>query len=342
VIVSIYDGTWPFVRRRILNRVSDVQRSFEFMGYGKFLFEMPATDTPPNPDELVGIVSKRMPAFLGWVDRVEKSQGGAYITVSGREWAAILDERTTQQAHTFASGTGGSVAGDVLRRASARNFTGFRIIDGTGSPLTGPFTVRADSVLSALTDLSDLTGDEWLIKYTADDHATATFYWGASMRDKRHLIHLVGKQIARADYVIDGITDAAIVQVVGSDGEFSLRPSAVATDGPLALQDIASVRVPLGTQTRRSIGTSRELAVVDASLPDALGTQRRAVEDVTAVLAGQESISVTCSPYAPWEELGLGDTVTVHVAGEVRPFQILGMQPREDLGLVELVGRVRA
>lgn len=323
-------------------RASNVQRSYEYMGYGKFVFDLPADDTPPEPDELIGITGKRLPDFCGWVDRVERSEGGTHITISGREWAAVLGERTTQQERTYASGSGGAIAADILRRASARNYHGIQIAAERGTPLTSPFTLRADSALDALTALAEQTGDEWLIRYQATTHATATFYWQPAVRDRRHQVHLLGQHIVSADYVVDAITDAAIVQVVGSEGAFADRPSAVATDGPLALQDIASVRVPLARQIRRGIATSREVAVIDASLPDALGTQRRAVEGVQALLAGQEAISVVVSQHAPWEVLRIGDTVTVHAAGVVRPFRILGMQPREDRGVVELVGRVRA
>lgn len=359
VSAFVYAEQWPFQRTGWLRNATAITYSMEVMEPGKFQFELPANNALSiTAGALVGFKSSYgLPDFLGWVDRVEESYGGAFVTVSGREWSAILNERTTVQDRTYVAGVAGIIAADIVRSASARNPTGIMVMPSGGStPITSPFSLRADAVLSALNDLAQLTGDEYEIVYQAGVSATASFFWRGKIGfDMRDTLHLAGKMIAGADYALDAINDRALVQVVGSSGDFGSRPSAAAIDtGPLALQDTSLIRTSLPADAskrqvqRRGIATSREAVIRDTSLPDGLSVQRGAVETLRALIAGQETISVLVSPYADWSLLSPGNLITVRLPnlrfGEhvVRAFRILGIQPREERGVMELVGKVVA
>lgn len=356
----LYSSIFPFERRAWLRTATGIGYAFELMTYGRFQFDLCTADALTSaqlaPGSLVGFKSTGgVPDFLGWIDRVEESHGGSYVTVSGREWAAILSERSTLQERTYYSGAAATIGGDIVRQASGRNPTGIDVIPtGLSGPLSSPFTVRAAPVLDVLTDLADITGTEWQMQYTVGPTARAQLYWNdRAGRDEQESIHLAGPMIADADYDFDLVSDRAIVGVIGSSGVFGDRPSAAAVDaGPLALQDTALVRVaavadPSRRQVqRRGIATSREAVILDSALPDRLAVQRRAVETLRALVSGAETLSVTVTQAADWTRLRTGNIVTVRLPGVrfgdhlVRAFRIFGIQPREERGVMELVGKV--
>lgn len=354
--VYSYAPTYPHARERWLRHATNVAYSMELMAPGKFMLDLPANDPLTadviGPGALVGITSSSgLPDFCGWVDRIEESHGGAYVTVSGREWMGLLGERATAQEQTYRGGSSGGIATDLVRAAAARNPTSIQIMPvRTSTAVSSPFTVRSDSVLDALGDLADLTGNEFEVRYQAGVTAQAQLFWTEQVgSDLSATVHLAGRMIASADYLIDAIGDAAIVRVVGSTGPFGDRPSAAAVDGAAALQDIATVRVgtPAGkTPQRRGIGTSRETVIRDASLPDGLSVQRKSLELLRSITSGAETLSVVVSRLADWSKLRPGNIVTVRLPrlrfGDhvVRRFRILGLQPREERGSMELLGKV--
>lgn len=357
----LFKPSYPYQRIARLKNATNIQYAFSVGEATNFTFDLPAVDATLDagmisPGALVGFISDRgVPDYLGWVDQVDEGYGDAYVRVTGREWAAILGERTTAQEHTYANGAAGRIASHLIRAASSRNPTGITVAPASATAaISSPFTVRSQSVLEALSELADLTGNQWEVRYQCGQVASATFFWlERAGRDLRNTVHLAGKMIAQAEYRIDAINDNAVVQIVGSSGEFRDRPSAAAQDsGALAQADTAklAVRVPAGGTSkviqRRGVATSRETVIRDASLPTSLAAQRRAVETLKASLYGQETISLTVSTNVDWSLVRAGNTVTVRVsglrygAGVVRPFRILGMQPQEDDGLCELVGTV--
>lgn len=352
--VGVYSPQWPFTRTGWLPRTAKVDYAFELMAPGQFQIDIPRDDFNASlvyPGVFVGIKSRyALPDYVGYVERVEKSEDDAHLTITGKEWVGLLEDRTTDQSRTFASGNAGNVAGDIIRQAQARNPTGLTVISAVGTPLPAPFTVQADSVMSAINDLADLTGDEWIVRYTVGQTVTGALTWVRSAgADKRGSVHLAGRMIAQADYVSDLVSSSALVRVVGATGNFRDRPSAtVVANGPLALQDSVRYRsaLPAGTASLsyRGVTTARESVVVDAVLPDSLSIQNRAIEELRAYLNGAETLSVVLSTSQLWNQCFLGDVVTVRLAalGVARAFRVYGMQPREDIGKMELVGKVLA
>ena len=356
--VFLYDARWPFQRIGWLRNATGVTYSREHLGYGRFQFDLPLTDVQSiDPGSLIGIKSTYgLPDFAGTVDRVESSHGDPYTTVVGREWAGILADRTTPQSKTYRSGTSCSIHRDIVRTVSSRNPTGIVAMSGgVGPPIDAPFAPSADSAIDAINEVSELTGSEWQMRYTLDVKASAAFFCAERVgEDARATVHLAGKQIIAADYLTDVINDRAVVQMVGSVGGFTDRPSAAVSEGPVALNDIATVKQvqprnpQRATIQRRGIFTSREVSITDAALPTGLAVQRKAREELTALLAGAESLSITVSPNAPWKKLMPGNIITVRLPrirfqrDVVKPFRILGIQPREERGVMELVGKVMA
>lgn len=351
-MIGTYSPQWPFTRTGWLPRTAKVDYAFELMGAGQFAIDIPRDDFNASlvyPGVMLGIKSRyALPDFAGYVERIEKSEDDEHLTITGKEWVGLLEERTTDQSRTFATGNAGNVSGDIIRQAQGRNPTGLTVTSAVGTPLPAPFTVNSDSVLGALNDLADLTGDEWVVTYSVGPAVTGVLRWVRSVgTDKRDSVHLGGRMIAQADYVSDLVSSSALVRVVGDTGAFKDRPSAtVVANGPLALQDTVLYRsaLPAGSTpiAYRGVTTARESVVVDANLPDSLSIQHRAIEELRAFMNGAETLSVVVSTAQLWDRYFIGDVVTVRLGalGIVRAFRIYGMQPREDIGKMELVGKV--
>lgn len=343
-----YATDWPYRRMAWLHKASDIDYAFELMGVGKFQFSLPINDVGVSEGDLIGIVSgKGLPDFAGSVDTLEESLTDGTVRVSGVEWSGVLRERLIAQERTYYSGASGDIARDILRRTAARSATGIVAYStGSSEPLLSPLALRARDAMAGIDQLATVTGWEWEIRYRLDATATAEFMWKAQAgQDLRNSVHLAGAQIADANYQRDAIKDSAVVQVIGSLGEFAGRPSAVVTDAPVALQDIATVRLS-ATARRRSIFEARETAILEPSLPDGMAVQRRARESLSAILAGPVTLDLTLSPSAPWDRMRAGNIVTVHLPrvrfgeGASLVFRIYAMQPDEINGRCYLTGKV--
>jgi len=352
LIVSVYAPTWPFRRRRVLRSVEGVAYAFELMRYGSFEFSLPSPDADGiEAGDLIGIQSSRgVPDFGGGIDQV-KAGAGAYTEIAGRELAKILDDRLVAQQRTFAPAAGGDVARELVRRVSGRNPTGIIALPtGASAPIVSSFTTRSESVLDGLDHIAALTGWEWEIRYTADVRLTARFIWTRRVGvDLRNRVRFGPSVLAEYEYEFDALAQRQLVQIVGSTGEYGGRPSAAAViDAPVTLQDLSTIQLPIRSRRRqrRGVYTSREDAILEASLPDGLSVQRRATEDISLVIAGQETLTISVSAQANWSRLRVGNVVTialprVQAGGDfVRPFRIQAMQPDDEAGMCRLTGKV--
>lgn len=351
-MISLYAATWPFQRVGWLPRTARVDYAFELMGAGQFAIDIPRNEFNAalvQPGAFVGIKSQYgLVDYVGFIERIEQSENEGALTITGKEWIGLLDERNTEQERTWQSGNAGNISSDIIRTASARNPIGIVVVPKIGAPLPAPFTVQATSVFNALNDLAALTGDEWVVRYAVGQTVTGVLTWQRPAgQDRRANVHIMGVVISEADYVSDLVSSSALVRVVGSIGDFKSRPSAtVVANGPLALQDSVRYRssLPAGStiQSFRGVTKAREYVVVDAQLPGSLSVQERAIEELRAFINGAETISVVVSARQSWSVYNLGDIVTLHapVLGAPRLFRIYGMQPRDDEGRMELVGKV--
>jgi hypothetical protein len=328
------------------------------MNYGRFEFRLPVNDTQGiTPGDLIGITSSYgAPSFLGGVDLIRETDHDATVHVSGRELSAVLSERLIAQQQVYSAAAGGDIARDMLRRAAGRNQTGIIALPtGSSSPIISPFISRSETILDGLAELSSLTGWEWDIRYTLGVKATASFVWQQMAGDDlRNTVHLCGCKIASADYQFDAVSENKLVQIVGALGNFSTRPAAVAVfDGPVSYHaGLASVRIPVAADRsrrqaqRQGVTTAREVAVLEPTLTDGIAVQRRAHEAIRLAQFGAETMGVTATTETDWSLLRAGNIVTVRLGsmrfgdGVVRPFRIHGMQPNNEAGVVELIGKV--
>lgn len=356
-----YDSSPPFVRRQYLRNVSDVSYASELMGAGLFRFRMPINDTQGVVEgDLIAFKSgltgaSKVPPFVGYVERIQSAEKGAYVDVTGREWAGLLEERTTLQERTY-RGASGDIAREIVRRANGRNQMGITVLGNKAStPVIGPVTVRAQPVSDALVDIVALSGWEWQITYEAGVQARALFTWRPRAGfDMRRTVHLFSNVIVDAEYSADNLHDRQMVQIIGTSiGEFATRPSAIVTnDGPVAYQDMAQIRATSvrnpnqRTVKGRSVTTSREAVIINPDLPDRLSVARVARDEAIAAAIAGEAIRMTVGPSAPLRDLMPGNTITVHLpnarygSGVSRPFRIYGFQPDENQGPSNIIGKV--
>jgi hypothetical protein len=353
-----YSPAWPFPRTGYLCNPSEIAFSFELMGVGQFQFRLPIDDAQGIAEgELVAIVSQvtAMPTFVGYVERIRSSEAGTHAEVTGREWAGLLEERTTLQERTY-TGASGDLAREIVRRASGRNQMGLQVLGNkVSSPVIGPVTVRAQPVIDALALISSLSGWEWQVQYEAGQRVNAIFTWRERVGfDQRQTVHLGANVMIDAEYAADNLQDRQMVQIIGSAlGDFASRPSAAVTnDAPIALQDTAllqatSVRnVNQRNVKARGITSSREAVIINPDLPDRLAVARVARDEAVEATLARETISMTVGLAAPWDELMPGNIVTVRLprarygVGVIRPFRIYACQPDENEGQLRMVGRV--
>jgi hypothetical protein len=358
ITIFRHSPAWPFQCVRYLLNPSEIAYSFELMGAGQFQFRLPINDTQTVTEgDLIAIVSQQssMPPFVGYVERIRSAEGGAYVEITGKEWAGLLEERSTVQERTY-HGASGDIARDIVRRASGRNQMGLQVLGNKASaPVIGPVTVRAESVIDALAQISSLSGWEWQVQYEAGVKASALFTWRERVGfDQRNIVHLGANVLVDAEYAADNLQDRGMVQVIGSaEGNFFSRPSALVTnDSPIALQDTALVRatsvrnVNQRTVKGRGITTSRESVIINPDLPDRLSVARVARDEAIAATLAGETITLTVSLDARWKDLMPGNTVTVRLPrarygeGVIRPYRIYACQPDENEGTMRMVGRV--
>ncbi len=362
--VFVHSAAWPFQRTKYLRAVSDIAYSFELMGAGQFQFRLPINDSQAVVEgDLIAIVSNvttnfttTMPPFVGYVERIRSAEGGAYVEITGKEWAGLLEERTTLQERTY-TGASGDIARDIVRRAAGRNSMGIQVLGNKASePVIGPVTVRAQPVIDALKQVSDVSGWEWQIIYEVGVKARALFTWRARAGfDYRHRTHAFPNIIVDATYVADNLQDRQMVQVIGSSaGEFFSRPSALVTnDAPIAWQDTALIRATNVrnvkqriVKSRAGVTRSRESVIISPDLPDRLSVSRVAREEATAATLASETIELTIALDSRWQKFMPGNIVTVRLPrarygdGVIRPYRIYACQPDENEGQLRMVGKV--
>jgi hypothetical protein len=350
VNVFRFNASWPHQRLAWLRNVSAVDYSISLMDHGSFEFRLPVNDTRGvAAGDFIGIKSEKgMPDFAGFVDRIKP--GRQYAEVSGREWSAILTERSIGQERTYASGASGLIALDLLLQANTRNRHDIQpVASKLSAPITSEFTARADSVLDALNALATVTGYEWQVRYDVGEAVSARLYWLKRIGvDRREKVWISGRSLSGYDYAIDTVSESAVVQAIGSSGDFGDRPSVVAVlDVPITRQDIAGVRlaVPTRAKQRRGIATRRETTIIDPRLTG-IALQKRALEEIQSILAGRETLDV--GVVGNWSRYRLGDTVTVRIpevlfgSDLILPYRIYSLQPQHDNGTMFLLGKVVA
>lgn len=345
--VYVYDNTWPCERLRWLRNASKVDYSLTLGDYGRFQFELPVNDDLAQEDldgKLVGIISDQgAPDFVGKVEAMHED-GTSTLTVIGREWMAVLDDRTTDQATVY-SGLAGAAAMDIVRLANARLWAGItpRLTKG-GSSLEAPYETRANSVLAALNELSAQTGDEWGRTYVCGQRAECWFAWQRRIgSDLRHVAHIWERSLAEHRYELDRLNEADQVMVVGATGTYAERPSAsINTDGTTTGVTYKEERK--GAKTAAL--AQRAIAIDDSAAQD----QQSAAAVARAISVAQgtnaETIIISVTGNTDWSWFQIGNVVTARIprvrlgAGFVTPFRVLGIQPDHETGIIHLVGKV--
>lgn len=345
--VYIYDNVWPNEKRLWLRNASKVDYSLVMGDYGRFQFELPTNDDLAQEDldgKLVGIISDQgAPDFLGRVEAMHED-GTSTITVIGREWMAVLDDRTTDQAAAY-TGLAGAAAMDIVRLANARLWAGITPRQARGgSVLEAPYETRANSVLTALQELSAQTGDEWGRVYVCGQRAECWFSWQRRIgNDLRRVAHIWERSLAEHCYELDRLNEADQVTVVGATGTYAERPSAsVNTDGTTT--DV-TYKEPRKGGVKTAI-IQRAVAIDDSAAQD----QQSAAAVARAISAVQgnnaETIIISVTGNVDWSWFQIGNTVTARIprvrlgAGFVTPFRVLGIQPDHEAGVMHLVGKV--
>lgn len=346
--VYVYQNQWPYQKWRTLRNASRIDYNLDLADYGRFQFEIPANAEVAQEDldgMLVGIVSDQgAPDFIGRVEAMHED-GLSTCTVIGREWIAVLDDRTTEQTAVY-TGSAGIAAMDIVRTANARRATGIevRTVKG-GTTLDAPYETRANSVFAALGELATLSADEYGRTYVCGSRAHCWLTWRRSMgADLRNVCHVWDRSLVERRYELDRLNEADSIVVVGSVGTYTDRPSASvnAEDATLAQVNYVVKRPP---RVKPAIA-ARQARTDDSAATDRAAAAAAARALSVALGTNAETIIITVSGNVDWTWFQIGNVVTVRIprirlgAGFVTPFRVLGLQPDHENGVIHLVGKV--
>lgn len=347
--VYLYDNRWPYAKRQQLRNASRIDYNLDLADWGKFQFELPSQDATVHQGNLdgmlAGIVSDQgAPDFIGRVEAMHED-GLATCTVIGREWLAVLGDRTTEQAAVY-TGSAGRAAMDIVRIANATLATGIEPRDVSGgAPLDGPYEPRANSVFAALGELAALSGDEYGRTYVCGQRAQCWLSWQSTVGyDLRNVCHVWDRSLVERRYELDRLNEAETVTVIGATGTYADRPSASVNAAGARLAQV-NYTVPLPPHVRSSIA-ARQTQTDDAAATDRAAAAAAARALSVALGKNAETIIVTISGNTDWGWFQLGNVVMIRIprirlgAGFVTPFRILGIQPDHENGVIHLVGKV--
>jgi len=288
--------------------------------------------------------------WIGWIER--PLYDGGMVTVDCIDVAGMMGKRHSGLKSTR-SGCAGLIARDLLFQANARN--GFGLLWDTTSEAGTPVSsinVSGSSLLDALNQLADFTGDEWWIRIVvAHDNLELYLHWGRKQGfDLSQTVYLrEGREVSNFTYSQDAIEETESVMMVGSGGTVEDRPTVVRATTGTERVNLAGAVVQQSSETYRrataivpALATERVVVAPLESEIKVLGELAR--NDLEQSPDTVETLAITVNERANWPDLAVGNTVRLRAdtpwGALDRAVRIMESQPGD--GDMDLIVQVQA
>lgn len=351
----------PYERMAELTTAFNMDRSYVRMDSGTGALHLASNDPQINSDilnygNLLVIESDYISPWVGTILTVQESLQSPSLEITAKDLANIIDNRVTAQSEKYTSTTGSTlVFNNLIDHMNLQGHTGIYRVSNSAAPSIQELQVGGQSVMQALNELHSRTDYEWWIDYTVKPTGIMAYInWGYRQgNDFSGECHLyAGQHFTDVDYKLDLTQAKAQLITIGDFGaELGDRTSAArfGTTTPnksdlgvgsverateLAARTISDLPAGLRSQRIRydlMTGSQAELT-------------RRAKRELERPLAATESFTLIVNRLADWRYFGVGNFITIHshpgTADLVRRVRIVGMQPDEEKGEIEMVCEV--
>jgi len=290
--------------------------------------------------------------WIGWIERPQYDAASGMVTVDCIDVAGMMGKRHSGLKSTR-SGCAGLIARDLLFQANARN--GFGLVWDTTSEAGTPIStidVSGNSLLDALNQLADFTGDEWWIRtVVAHDNLELYLHWGRRQGfDLSQTVYLrEGREVSNFAYSQDAIEETESVMVVGSGGAVEDRPAVVRATTGAERVNLAGAVVQQSSETYKraaaivpALASERVVVAPLESDTKALGELAR--NELEQSPDTVETLAITVNERANWPDLAVGNTVRLRAdtpwGALDRAVRIMESQPGD--GELDLIVQVQA
>ncbi|MCJ7676823.1 MAG: hypothetical protein MUO35_03785 [Anaerolineales bacterium] len=255
--------------------------------------------------------------WIGWIERPQYDASNGMVTVDCIDVAGMMGKRHSGLKSTR-SGCAGLIARELLFQANARNGFGLQwdTTSEAGTPIS-TIDVSGSSLLDALNQLADYTGDEWWIRIlVAHDNLELYLHWGRRQGfDLSQTVYLrEGREVSAFAYSQDTIEETESVMVVGSGGTVEDRPTVVRATTGAERVNLAGAVVQQASETYKrsaaivpALATERVLVAPLESDIKVLGELAR--NDLEQSPDTVETLAITVNERANWLDLAVGNTV---------------------------------
>ena len=354
--VYIHEPIWPFSRLCALTTAHGVDRSLEIMDPGSATVRIARNDQAITADRLkygniLVVTSDVARDWAGPVTLLQESYSTGEITIGALEQSAILNVRPTPLTEQWNSGASGAVFTSIMNRINGRGHTGLFTPDGVpAGPAITDLSIGGQSALEALGELFSRTGYEWWLDTAVRPSGiTWTLNWGQKQgEDNADFVVIRDRHLSDLEYTLDVSKVRQAVTVVGGFGSLPNRTAVTRTTvGVQGVRDVGSGAIELADQALIDAldvppALRSETVFLQPRTSDQTALSRLAQQALERPLSGAEKFSATVNVLFDWTRLGLGDYVTINTArlglGAIdRKVRIIGMQPDEELGELDLV-----
>lgn len=328
-LYNVYIHSYLRPHRRIAQLVTadNLSRSYVLMEDGQLSLSIKDTDYRPNEGDIIVVESRELSPWIGFLNPTERALDGRY-SINARGIAAILGTKLTEQTIEYKSSiSSGSIFRDIITNIHRQGYACLympSIVEH--GPAVKDISLGGQTALDALNELNDFTDWEWSIE-TAITAAkiipTIQWTYRVGIDASEYVCLRQGIHFTDLRYKRDITQIRQTVSVLGGSGDVKNRASGSAQTATTRLADI-----PVQLQA------SRIVYAPDTDNPTTLSARAQAV--VNHALRGVEIYGCTINHSFDWSKLRRGNYISVWAYGQLRRTRIVGMQPDEDSGTMEL------
>lgn len=360
--IFVHEPWWPYKRIADLTiYASNIDRTYQRMQPGVASINLPVSlgnDHSIHQGNILVIISRDQPTWAGTILVHDDALGTGYITIFARELSNILDKRTAPQGEHYNFGIGSTYYfRSLINKMNARGFTGIELAPNLEpGPTIYDIFAGGQTVFQDLDEAHNRTNWEWWMEYeAAPGYLRSRIKWGykqgVDLSATHHLWHPIHfKNISLRHDVSEG---KQVTTSIGGFGKPMWERIAVTREanyGPQRLDIGGNIELApelvVRTVAELPAGLRDERVQLEVTTENSSELSRRAQREQERRLAAETQIRMTVVGLSDRSMLQVGNYITIHAPvghhGELDgAVRIVGTQPDEELGEVDIIAEVR-